>query len=134
MMGTWCVLSLAIAASAVYRCPGADGAPLFTDRPCADGVVQSIEHLSVVAPAALTADERARLDAIATGPPGKKPPARARSRSPVRDREAACDAARATLASLREQRRRGYRVSESASLDSREQAARATAEATCGMP
>jgi len=130
-MTSWCALVLVLVAAPVYRCPGVDGTPLFTDRPCTGGVEQAIEPLSVVAPAALTEAERAALEAIGTG---RRSETRARPRPGARERESACAAARATLASVREVRRRGYLLKDGAALDARERSARAAAESSCGVP
>lgn len=133
-MTSWCALVLVLVAAPVYRCPGVGGTPLFTDRPCTGGVEQAIEPLSVVAPAALTEAERAALDAIGTVRRSETRAPRARPRPGARERESACDAARATLASVREVRRRGYLLKDGAALDARERAARAREEASCGVP
>jgi hypothetical protein len=133
-MTSWCALVLVLVAGSVYRCPGVDGTPLFTDRPCTGGVEQGIEPLSVVAPAALTAAERAALDAMGAAGRNEARAPGTRPRAGAREREAACNAARATLASVRDTRRRGYPLREGAALDARERAARAAAESSCGVP
>jgi hypothetical protein len=133
-MTSWCALVLVLVAAPVYRCPGVDGTPLFTDRPCSGGVEQAIEPLSVVAPAALTEAERAALEAIDAARGNDARESRARPSAGAREREAACDAARATLASVREARRRGYLLKDGAALDARERSARAAAETSCGVP
>jgi hypothetical protein len=115
----------------VFRCTGADGEPLFTDRPCAGGVEQRVRSANVVAGAELTAEERATLATLGRER-GRTAPREAAGRSSVADRAEACRTAVAALAELRNVRRRGYRVGEAMALDARERALEAERESACG--
>jgi hypothetical protein len=112
----------------VFVCPGGDdGAPLFTDRPCPEGIERRLDAANVVAGAPLTPAEQATLDALGRRPATAASQSRRGARPPADD-GAECEAVAAALADLRAMRRRGYRVGESAALDARERELRARRE------
>ena len=129
-------LALAIgvmgAPPAIYRCPGSDGVVLFSDRPCADGHLQEVQPLITLDMAHFSADETATLERLKQ--PGKGAASKARSnRTNVKsgdDRR--CVAAQERLDRVRATKRRGYRASSAAALDTREREYEKQRDRECG--
>ena len=138
----WCALvgagspaiSIDVAVAAMFRCPNPSdpSVPLFTDRPCVDGVALSEVAPNAIAPAPLTKEERETLERIDKArPPSHRVPSDVEADD---RREQRCAAAREGLEKIRATRRHGYRASASARLDASESRLRAEAAATCGTP
>ena len=123
-----------MAIGVLFRCPDPSdpSVPLFTDRPCVDGVALSEVAPNAIAPAPLTKDERATLERIDKARP---PPHRVQSGVDEDDqRQQRCEAARSGLERVRATRRHGYRASASARLDATESRLRAEVAAACSVP
>lgn len=132
------LLITAPARAAIYRCPGHDGQPRFTQFPCGEDARVVLEPTQIVELPPLSATEQAQLDALARERAQRRE-ARARARHEAaraagrerQAREARCRQARTGLEALERQRRKGYSLGESRALDRRESDLKAAARANC---
>lgn len=120
------VLALGVAAptpATIYKCPGTDGEPLFSDRPCPGGHAQTTQPVITLDMSHFSADERATLERLkrADSSPRKATPrADASGNANANARDDRCEAARDALDRVRASKRHGYRASRAAALDARE--------------
>ncbi len=136
-MSALALLVLAVGAigaspAAIYRCPGADGVVLFSDRPCADGHLQAVQPVITLDMSHFSADETATLERLKEtrkGTASKVPSNRAKAKSGD-DRR--CVAAQERLDRVYATKRRGYRASSAAALDAREREYEKQRDRECG--
>jgi hypothetical protein len=126
-MASWWGVYVVLAASAIYRCPGTDDAPLFTDRPCPVGEAVQLDPLGVLEWPALDAADWARvrqLDAERVRDARARAAQRAQharaAAAAASSRERQCRAARDGLERVRAIKRRGYAATSTADLAARQ--------------
>ena len=124
------VPTFTLGANRIFLCRTADGAVLYTDVHCPDGELIAMPRDLPAAPAVgLTKTEKAALASLGDRRTRRVP--RGGNASAVLARKQACDRARRELQTLQAERRRGYRLRDSARLDNRESVLRAERRASC---
>lgn len=124
----WLVsIGAAAATNRIVSCEDEQGIVWFTDLPCPDAREVKVSRITVVETPELTDAERRRLAEIGRSPAR----VRAAGAQTLVDEQRLCADAQRGLDELRDTRRRGYKVSQSAALDSRERALRTTVDKSC---
>ncbi|MDZ7668056.1 MAG: hypothetical protein U5Q16_01060 [Gammaproteobacteria bacterium] len=118
--------------AAVFRCPGDDGAPRFSQFPCSTDRPASVVHLeplhTVEIPPISDAEQELlehleqRRDARRERRSRQRQKALRQAADRREERREHCRAARQALSALEQQRRKGYSLSQARSLDRRERA------------
>ena len=118
----------------IYVCMQEDGGPLFTDRGCLHGPKLHLAPTNVyrTQPSEKQPDKTARA-AKPNQASTAQHPARiaAQRRAQIQERQAACQKAQRGLDRLHTKRRKGYRLSESRSLDQLEEELHTQRKAAC---
>jgi hypothetical protein len=118
--------------AAIYRCPGADGVVLFSDRPCADGRLQAVQPVITLDMSHFSADETATLERLKGTGKGTASKVRSNRANVKSADDRRCVAAQERLDRVHATKRRGYRASSAAALNAREREYEKQRDRECG--